>query len=300
MSYILDALRRADAERARGQIPGLHDQPSLQRQGGSTPRGRLWLWGVAAVALLSVAGGMAWWWARPGTAPPAAVALATAPAVIVQAAPTPAAAAPAAASAPLPSSDPTAPPAVATARQVSLPQVVSAPEPVAAEPAASRKAASAAAAAPTARSSVAAVAEGPRVVKLTELSADQRRDLPPLVLGGRYGPRALAAVSSSSTACCCTKVKPPRQVSRWSALVPRAWCWPGAACAWKCRCSRSGRHHRHTVLGQRQGQRLADLPAARQVGRDDEDLSQFGGHRQLVEAAQVGALEQGAGQRALA
>lgn len=184
MSYILDALRRADAERARGQIPGLHDQPSLQRQGGSTPRGRPWLWGGAAVALLGVAGGMAWWWARPGTAPPVAVALGTAPAVLVQAAPTPAAAAPAAASAPLPSSDPTAPPAVATARQVSLPQVVSAPEPVAAEPAPSRKAASAAAAAPTARSSVAAVAEGPRVLKLAELSADQRRDMPPLVLGG--------------------------------------------------------------------------------------------------------------------
>jgi hypothetical protein len=29
MSYILDALRRAESERARGQVPGLHDQPAL-------------------------------------------------------------------------------------------------------------------------------------------------------------------------------------------------------------------------------------------------------------------------------
>lgn len=28
------------------------------------------------------------------------------------------------------------------------------------------------------------MAEGPRVLKLAELSADQRRDMPPLVLGG--------------------------------------------------------------------------------------------------------------------
>ena len=27
MSYILDALRRADAERERGNVPGLHAQP---------------------------------------------------------------------------------------------------------------------------------------------------------------------------------------------------------------------------------------------------------------------------------
>lgn len=28
MSYILDALRRAEAERQQGQVPGLHDAPA--------------------------------------------------------------------------------------------------------------------------------------------------------------------------------------------------------------------------------------------------------------------------------
>ena len=34
MSYILDALRKADAERERGNVPGIHAQPTI---GGSAP-----------------------------------------------------------------------------------------------------------------------------------------------------------------------------------------------------------------------------------------------------------------------
>jgi general secretion pathway protein B len=62
MSYILDALQRADAERERGHVPGLHSQivPPTSRK---VPRARRWqAWHTAAVvaALLAFAG--LWWW----------------------------------------------------------------------------------------------------------------------------------------------------------------------------------------------------------------------------------------------
>ena len=37
MSYILDALRRADAERQRGTVPGLHDQPAQLQPAAAGP-----------------------------------------------------------------------------------------------------------------------------------------------------------------------------------------------------------------------------------------------------------------------
>ena len=65
MSYILDALRKADAERSRGAVPGLASQPlpAALPAGESArllPPSRAWmaLGGVAAVALAAVA-----WWA---------------------------------------------------------------------------------------------------------------------------------------------------------------------------------------------------------------------------------------------
>ena len=57
MSYILDALRKADAERERGNVPGIHAQPMI---GGSAPTAapgtRMpWPWiGAAALAVLLV------------------------------------------------------------------------------------------------------------------------------------------------------------------------------------------------------------------------------------------------------
>ena len=56
MSYILDALRRAQAERERGQVPGLHAQPGL----GGMPRPRAratarvpgWVWALGGAALV--------------------------------------------------------------------------------------------------------------------------------------------------------------------------------------------------------------------------------------------------------
>lgn len=57
MSYILDALRKADAERERGNVPGIHAQPMI---GGSAPTAapgtRMpWPWiGAATLAVLLV------------------------------------------------------------------------------------------------------------------------------------------------------------------------------------------------------------------------------------------------------
>lgn len=64
MSYILDALKRAEAERDQGAVPGVHvkqlasyDEPDAQ----TTP---IWLWALAAAALVMAAGGAGYWWWR--------------------------------------------------------------------------------------------------------------------------------------------------------------------------------------------------------------------------------------------
>jgi len=113
MSYILEALRRADAERRRGAVPGLHAQPGGGVTTDREPSGRigpLALIGAAVVMVLAGASG-AWWWAvqRPiaptsaptpapvlapiaapsaSPAPPPAVDKAAAPPVVLPAAPT--------------------------------------------------------------------------------------------------------------------------------------------------------------------------------------------------------------------
>nr|MCU0941708.1 general secretion pathway protein GspB [Hydrogenophaga sp.] len=154
MSYILDALRRADAERERGRVPGLHSQVSLPREPQAprkAPRSRaapVWALAVAALG----------WWLRPvpgavapgpdgspsavaipptvaqaPAAPPATpappAAAASSPAAPVPPAPAPilapAAPAPAAASPRSAPATPTTPPAPATAAPAddSLPRV---------------------------------------------------------------------------------------------------------------------------------------------------------------------------------
>ena len=51
MSYILDALRKADAERARGALPDLHTQPVLHPSSTRAPRLPWLLGGAAALAV---------------------------------------------------------------------------------------------------------------------------------------------------------------------------------------------------------------------------------------------------------
>ncbi len=72
MSYILDALRRADAERERGRVPGLHTQTAPLRspdprspRGARRSQGPLLLGlGVLATAIAGIA-----WWLMRGEAP---------------------------------------------------------------------------------------------------------------------------------------------------------------------------------------------------------------------------------------
>lgn len=68
MSYILDALKKADSERERGSVPGLHAQPvPLTNPRPDTPSGASTQQRMLTISGLSVAlaGAAAWYWASP-------------------------------------------------------------------------------------------------------------------------------------------------------------------------------------------------------------------------------------------
>lgn len=156
MSYILEALRRSQAERERGQVPGLNAQPGAVAALPTHREGPPWRW-VLPLAALAVAALLLAVWAWRGAAGPAPAA---GPAVAAPAQPVPA-----------------APP---VAEAAPLPLVVSAPPPP--PVAAALPAAPAAPAVAEKPSSPAAAA--PRALRLSELTAEQRRELPPMSLGG--------------------------------------------------------------------------------------------------------------------
>jgi len=162
MSYILDALRRADAERQHGQVPGLNTQPGVPLAAAQPLRRSGVLWALLAVVLALVAGG-AWWWAssRVGAGAVAPAALHTAP--MAGAVP---ASSPATAPAPTPVPTPVQAPEPTLPVVVSAAPAAPAPEPVPA-PAANTKA-----------------PPEPPPVPLASLSAEQRRDLPALDVSG--------------------------------------------------------------------------------------------------------------------
>lgn len=176
MSYILDALRRADAERERGSVPGLHAQPAMLGDAdGETPRAaRHVLWVGLACALVLLAG-LGWWLLGHDTTPPAAapVVVAPAPAAVVSPAPAPARV--------------FAPPLVAALPPAPVPAPSRAAEPSRAAPAktpedkVAKPAPGAASKLPT---PTAASAAEPRVYQLSELPDDIRRELPTLAVGG--------------------------------------------------------------------------------------------------------------------
>jgi general secretion pathway protein B len=199
MSYILDALRRADAERARGSVPDLHAQPlglaPRPARGGSRRAAGI----AAAVLLLAAAGTAAWITWQGVTEPPAPAIQAAAPPVAPAASDTsmpavaqvvaanrgpdtPAAAQTSGASgvaavvAPMPTAPP--PPAAAAPLVDAAARATPAlPAPAAptTEPATARK--------PARAASLPAPAEA-RVWQVADLPADVRRELPPLRFGG--------------------------------------------------------------------------------------------------------------------
>ena len=180
MSYILDALRRADAERQRGAVPGLH-APALTgvgNDGAATPGGPARRLGLAAAGLLllglAVAAG---WLLRPGPAPTAAAVGQPGPALAV---------APVAATPPAPVPASGMPPAAPAALPVPLP--VPLPGPMLQAAPARRPAPGAASPtpAPTPAPTLAAErAVAPaRLPSLAELPEAQKRDVGALVVGG--------------------------------------------------------------------------------------------------------------------
>ena len=179
MSYILDALKRADAERERGAVPGLHAQQTaaLAAAPATRARTRLWLISGAVLTLSAIAAGLWLWHAPASEASLPAVQLAmvaplvNAPAPATTPAPTPTPM-PAAASVAIPAPAPTNPlPAVAPVVVSPAPPVVAAPAP---------------AAAPKAAVAVSAPAPvvAPVIPLLSELPEDLRRQIPTLAITG--------------------------------------------------------------------------------------------------------------------
>ncbi|MGH8529858.1 MAG: general secretion pathway protein GspB [Nevskiales bacterium] len=80
MSFILDALRKAERERNLGQVPALRISAAPTY---SAPRGLLPWWTVAIAAVVVLGVGLFWWWRTQADAEPAT--LAAAPAVTPQA-----------------------------------------------------------------------------------------------------------------------------------------------------------------------------------------------------------------------
>ena len=187
MSYILDALRRADAERERGEVPGLQSQQqhaALDDEEAAPTRSR---WMLAAIFALVIALVAAVGWNFVGGEPPRSpVVVAVAPVPV----PVPVATPPTVAVATAPSVSATpapAPPPVATARLA---------EP---RPAVRRAPASSPSTAPPATPSALATSAPPnkpptavpraaapeaRIYARAELPADVQRELPQVAIGG--------------------------------------------------------------------------------------------------------------------
>lgn len=178
MSYILEALRRAESERERGQVPRLHSQ-AWSGQGGpaaagapAARSGRRWWWLGLGLSLLLGAAATFWLWQAPAavTAPPLA----------------PGAQAPAK---PLPEVRPPAPAVAPAPTQVASPdaemRAASAPWPLPPPPAALPPAARADALRPPPAASAAVVAAAStQPPALAELSPALRAELPSLQVGG--------------------------------------------------------------------------------------------------------------------
>ena len=175
MSYILDALRRAEAdrERERGQVPGLHTQPSSDSDHGRTAGRRGWLpWAGGGLLLLAGMGAGGWWMGGQRDAVPPGVQRVPAPQV---------------ATAPVtaPIAPPVAPPVTQQATSTPLPQPAASGSPFLppAPPPAAVAAAPAPLPAPVPAPAPAPVADAP-IPRLAELPESTRRELPKLVISG--------------------------------------------------------------------------------------------------------------------
>jgi len=181
MSYILDALRRAESERDRGQVPGLNAQPAPGLVTATPTRPTAVVPALALGLGLLLVAGLAWWaWPR-GTAP------APAPVPANSGAAAPAGVASSAVSAsvvtvPAPAANARGP--VATPEPLPLPVVVSAPPPPPPPPLPLPSPPSPPAPSPAIPTPAPEPTSDPRTVRLADMTAQQRRDWPLLTLGG--------------------------------------------------------------------------------------------------------------------
>lgn len=192
MSYILDALRKADAERRGVDAPAAQAEPAVlleterDADEASPLATRPWVWVLCGLGIALVgAGAFAWWRSAGPVTPPGAVAVApvatTPPAPVVPEAPPPAS------PQPTPSVDalPVFPPP--------LPEPVkpAAPPPPPAPATAAARSALPPGIAVVNPAPAPAVAAGDRVYRLDELPEGVRRDFPKLaVSGAMYSERA--------------------------------------------------------------------------------------------------------------
>lgn len=167
MSYILDALRKADAQRARGAVPNLAAQPLAEAftapevEPARPPRQRVLFIGAAVVGLLVLGALLAWWlMARPAT--PVVAEVPAAPPPVLQPAPAP----------PPPPvlATPTGPAPTAEVSLMPLPR----PAPPVSPPAASTPSAA----------DAPAVAAPVRLPRLADLPPALRQQVPTLTIGG--------------------------------------------------------------------------------------------------------------------
>ncbi len=184
MSMILDALRRAEAERERGAVPGLQSQQHALIDDDEVPRhSRALTWTIAGLVLALV---LAVAWNFIGGEPPRPAAVATAPVVAPApaavataplAAPAPAALAPALTPTVVPSLPPPAPATVAAAMPV---------PPAASRPVEARRAAprTVPAAMPAPADAASRAAADTRIHLQAELPDTVRRELPKVAIGG--------------------------------------------------------------------------------------------------------------------
>ena len=158
MSYILDALKRADAERERGAVPGLHARQLTSPAARAAPSASSGFWlTVAAILLLGgVAAGL-WLWSTP----PDAVPLVAVPPALTQPA----------VSAPL------AQPAVASTALTVSPLVTAMPMPMPVRVAVRVPV-------PLAKASASQTTAPVLAPLLSDLSEDLRRQIPALAITG--------------------------------------------------------------------------------------------------------------------
>lgn len=190
MSFILDALQKADAERARGNVPSLHAHhvSNTFEPAGVAPRTKLM---GAVVAAIAATGFASWLWL--GNPPPTPVASAPAvatpaPAPLPAPLPMPAPSAPPVPQpqsvpplAPAPHSASVAPPSQAATTPLATPKLAPSTKPPAATPV--RAASSTKAAAPDTKATAKA-AQPTTAPLLAELPEDIRRQIPAMAISG--------------------------------------------------------------------------------------------------------------------